>query len=98
MKATATKFEPSQANKELDYGMKVALKEVNKGFSLVAELSDDIPTTFSKLLNKEVPKNLEDYITHKSPLGKAIYKRQVGDTVTVDGPEETYIYKIIDIF
>lgn len=98
MKSTVTKLEPSQASQELDYGMKVALKEVNKGFSFVAELSNDIPITFSELLNKEVPKNLKDYISHNSPLGKAIYKCQVGDTVTVDGPEKTFIYKIIDIF
>lgn len=59
----------------------IALDEVNK-FKIVGSTEANI---------------LEGKLSNESPLGMAILKRRVGETITVEAPEGNYDYRILDI-
>lgn len=59
-------------------------------------LDDDFEMTYSIVTTMKT-----DAVNHKisieSPLGKAIFRKKVGDRVTVEAPEETYEVEILEI-
>ena len=62
----------------------------------IQDIGLDEVNTF-KIVGSTEANVLEGKISNESPLGIAIMKRRVGETITVEAPDGNFDYKILDI-
>lgn len=62
----------------------------------VVEEGTDRPETF-RIVGTAEADPIDGKVSHKSPMGKALLGRQVGDVVTVEAPSGVIAFRIIEI-
>ena len=85
------KYEEVSDEEEVEQGV------VNFGSEVsILDIDMDEVNTF-KIVGSTESNILEGKLSNESPLGMAILKKRVGETVTVEAPDGNFDYRILDI-
>ena len=91
-----------EIEKILKYAEVADEEEVEQGFVnfgsevSILDIDMDEVNTF-KIVGSTESNILEGKLSNESPLGMAILKKRVGETVTVEAPDGNFDYRILDI-
>lgn len=76
---------------------KKATDKVDMGSHIVIEYMDDNSTEEYQIVGSMEADPFENKVSNESPIGKAVFNKKVGDTISVESPTGAYQIKIVKI-